>query len=308
MAVERGAKVAVLRGGVSSEREVSLASGAAVAGALRRRGWDVVELDLTPALPQELAAEGVEAVWLALHGRQGEDGCVQGLLEVLGIPYTGSGVAASAIAMDKIATKRMLQGVSGVVMAGDVVVKSAEDPPPAGLRFPVIVKPAVGGSTVGMQVVRSLEQWADPVREALAEHPVVLVEELVEGDEITVAVLDGKPLPVVAIAPADGFFDYEAKYVKGATTYTVPAPLEDPVREAAQAAAVAAYTEIGCRGLARADFLVRAGVPVFLEINTIPGMTETSLSPMAAGASGLPFDALVEHLLLGATTDGAAQA
>lgn len=302
MAIDKTVKVGVLLGGMSSERPISLKSGHAVADALRSRGWDVVEIDVGHDLADRLRAEAVDVAWIALHGRFGEDGCVQGLLEVLGIPYTGSGVRASAVAMDKITTKRLLVGQPGIVLAADVVAV-AGDPPPA-LRFPVICKPATGGSTVGTRKAADASEWAEALAAAVAEGGEVIVEEVIEGEEITVAVLDGEPLPVVRILPESGFFDFEAKYTKGLTRYEAPANLPPAVIEAAQRAAVTSYKVIGCRGLARADFIVRAdGTPVFLEINTIPGMTATSLSPMAAGCVGIDFPTLVERLLLAARVD-----
>lgn len=298
---KQSARVGVLMGGLAAERPVSLASGAAVAGALRGRGWDTVEIDVGRDLPARLVAEGVDVAWLALHGRFGEDGCVQGLLEVMGIPYTGSGVRASAVAMDKIATKRVVASVPGIVLAGDATAQRGKMLP-GGVRLPVVAKPAVGGSTIGMSLCRTSEELVRGVAAALELHDEVLLEEFVEGEEITVAVLDGEPLPVVRIAPESGFFDYEAKYTKGQTVYEVPAPIEASTASAAQKAAVAAYGALGCRGLCRVDFIVRSdGVPVFLELNTLPGMTETSLSPMAAGALGITFPVLVERVLLGAS-------
>ncbi len=307
MAVQAGARVGVLMGGMSSEREVSLQSGQAVLTALQARGWDAVGIDAGRDLPARLIAERIDAAWIALHGRYGEDGCVQGLLEVMGIPYTGSGVAASAVAMDKIATKRAVRGLPGVVLARDAVLRPG-DTLPDGLPFPVICKPPRGGSTVNMgraadpaALARALEDAAEGREGAAAE---VLVEEIVVGDEITVAVLDGVALPVVRILPAEGFYDYAAKYTSGTTRYEVPAALPPGTADAASGAAVAAYRALGCRGLARADFLVRPdGTPVFLEINTIPGMTATSLSPKAAAAVGIGFEALVERVLLGAALD-----
>lgn len=300
--IERSARVGVLMGGLSSERAISLKSGKAVLAALQRRGWDAVGIDVGRDLVDRLRAEGVQVCWLALHGRYGEDGCVQGLLELLGLPYTGSGVRASAVAMDKITTKRLVRGVPGIVLARDAVVGPGAAMPDLGGA--VICKPSVGGSTIGIHIVRDPADWPATLASALAEHAEILVEEVVEGDEITVAVLHGGALPVVRIAPAEGFFDFEAKYTSGRTVYEVPASLPAAVCEAAQRAAEAAYRAVGCRGLARADFIVtREGVPVFLEINTIPGMTETSLSPMAAAAAGTSFEALCEELLLRATTD-----
>lgn len=298
--IERSARVGVLMGGLSAERPVSLKSGHAVAEALRGRGWDVVEIDVGRDLPARLVAEGVDVAWLALHGRFGEDGCVQGLCEVMGIPYTGSGVQASAVAMDKTATKRLLAGDPRVVMAGHAALRRG-DPIPEHLALPAVVKPNVGGSTIGMRLARTREELVEAVAGALRLDASVLVESYVAGDEITVAVLDGRPLPVVSIVPESGFFDFEAKYTKGRTTYRCPAPIPDEVAQRAQHAALAAYAALGCRGVARADFIVRAdGVPVFLEINTLPGMTATSLSPMAAAAVGISFEDLCEALLLGA--------
>lgn len=297
--IERSWRVGVLFGGMSAERGVSLTSGKYVVEALKQRGWDVVGIDVGHDLPARLVAEGVQVAYLALHGRFGEDGCVQGLLEVMGIPYTGCGVRASAVAMDKIATKRAVAGLPGVRMASDAVVR-AGDPLP-NLGFPVICKPAVGGSTIGMSICADAAQLRAGVDTALQLNDEVLVETFVKGDEVTVAVLDGEALPVVAIIPESGFFDFEAKYTKGRTRYEVPAPIPDEVARKCQAAAVAVYKALGCQGLCRSDFLIPGdGDPVFLEINTIPGMTATSLSPMAAGAAGIPFAELVERVLLGA--------
>jgi len=293
----RHGRVGVLAGGMSEEREISLHSGEAVANALRRRGYDVVEIDVGRDLPQKLLAANVDQCWIALHGRYGEDGCVQGVLEVMEIPYTGSGVLASAVAMDKNATKRMVRKCPGVVLAPDRVVRRGEKV--RRVAYPVVVKPMEGGSTLGITIARTKQELAAGLDAAFALGDAVLLEAFVTGDEITVAVLDGEALPVVRIVPESGFFDFDAKYTKGRTRYEVPAPISAAAAMAAQSAAVEVYRTIGCRGLARADFIVRTDddVPVFLEINTIPGMTETSLSPMAAKAVGLSFDDLVERVL-----------
>ena len=297
--VSRESRVGVLMGGLSAEHDVSMESGRAVLGALLARGWDAVAIEVGRDLPARLVAERVEVAWLALHGRFGEDGCVQGLLEVMGIPYTGCDVRSSAVAMDKIATKRAVMGLEDVVMARDAVYRAGDPLPDLG--YPVICKPAVGGSTIGMSICDGPQALQAGLDAALALNDEVLVEEVIQGDEITAAVLDGEALPVVAIIPDSGFFDFEAKYTKGRTRYEVPAPIDPTVAAQAQRAAVAVYRALGCRGLCRADFIVSAkGEPVFLEINTIPGMTATSLSPMAAGASGVSFEELVERVLLGA--------
>jgi D-alanine-D-alanine ligase len=296
----QGKRVGVLMGGLSSEHNVSRKTGKAVLAALLERGWDAVAVEVGRDLPQQLIAAGIDVAWIALHGKFGEDGCVQGLLEVMGIPYTGSGVRASAVAMDKLATKRALAGIAAVVMAADAVVREGQPIPDVAL--PAVVKPLVGGSTLGITLARTRDELVDGIATAIALHPEVLIEQFVAGDEITVAVLDNEAFPVVRILPDSGFFDYEAKYTQGKTRYEVPAAISEVTKQAASAAAVAAYAALGCRGLARADFIVRDdGMPVFLEINTLPGMTATSLSPMAAGARGMSFPELVERVLEGAS-------
>lgn len=300
--VSRGARVGVLQGGLSTEAEVSRKTGAAVLAALHSRGWDAVAIEADRELPQRIAAAAIDVAWVALHGRYGEDGCVQGLLELLGLPYTGSGVLASAVAMDKIATKRLVRHLSGVHLAPDAVLRPG-DPLPEGLALPVVVKPAGGGSTLGMSLVRHASELSAALDAASAGGERVLVEQAMPGVELTVAVLDDRALPVVRIQPEDGFFDFEAKYRSGRTHYEVPAAIPDAVRDAVQGAAVAVHRALGCRGLTRSDFLLQPdGRAVFLEINTLPGMTATSLSPMAARATGMSFEALVEHLLLSACT------
>ena len=292
--------VGVLLGGISPERPISLKSGAAVANALRGRGWNVAEIDVGADLPEQLRAAGVTVAWLALHGPLGEDGCVQGLCEVMRVPYTGSGVRGSAIAMDKIATKRMLRGVGGVDLPADTTWRRGE-PIPEGRNFPVMVKTPEGGSTLGIRKCHDAGELETGLAYCLEFGDEVLLEQFVDGYEITVAVLDGEALPVVKIEPETEFFDFEAKYTKGRTRYLVPAPIPDEVAARAQAAAVAAYRTLDLAGVARADFIVdAAGVPWFLEINTLPGMTETSLSPMAAGQRGMSFADLVERILQGA--------
>jgi len=296
---ERTARVGVLMGGLSTERNVSMKSGKAVAAALRARGWSVVDIDVGPDLPAQLRDAEVDVAWLALHGAFGEDGCVQGLLEIMRIPYTGSGPQASAAAMDKVTTKRLLAG-RGVRLIEDRTWR-AGDPAPADLPLPVAVKAPNGGSSIGVYLCRTPAELEEGLKRCSELGDEVLVERMVTGEEITVAVLSGRPLPVVAIRPREGFFDFEAKYTKGATDYLVPAPIQASVADDAQLQAERAYTALGLAGIARADFIVDAeGTAWFLEINTIPGMTATSLSPMAAAAEGMSFEDLVEELLLGA--------
>jgi D-alanine-D-alanine ligase len=299
VAFTKKTRVGVLMGGMSTERSISIKSGLAVLRALQARGWNAVAIDMGPDLAKRLDEEGVEVAWLALHGQFGEDGCVQGMLEILRIPYTGSGASASSAAMDKIITKRCLEG-AGLAMPGDHTWRRGEVLP-HGITYPVVAKTPEGGSTLGIQICSDEAHLLEAI-EALKEmDDEVLLEDFVAGREITVAVLDGESLPVVEIETDSGFFDFDAKYTKGATRYLVPAPLSQAITMRAQQDAATAYRLMGLHGIARADFIVdEAGVPYFLEINTIPGMTATSLSPMAAEEAGISFEVLVERILLSA--------
>jgi D-alanine-D-alanine ligase len=297
--IDHETRIGVLMGGLSTEHNVSLKSGKSVVKALQDLGYHPVSIHVGRDLPARLIEERIEVAWLALHGRFGEDGCVQGLLEVMGIPYTGSDVASSAVAMDKIRTKQTVAGCPSIHLAKDWVVARGQ-PVSAELSFPVVVKPSVGGSTIGIERCEVRSELEEALTRAHALCDEVLVESFVEGDEITVAVLEGQALPVIRILPKSGFFDFEAKYQDGSTIYEVPAVLPDKMIGQAQRAAVEAYHALGCRGLCRVDFMVQEDVPIFLELNTLPGMTANSLSPMAAKAEGISFETLVERILLGA--------
>lgn len=299
MRFSKQTRVGVLMGGMSTERGVSMKSGKAVLAALKARGWNAVAIDMGPDLAKRLDEEAIEVAWLALHGQFGEDGCVQGMLEILRIPYTGSGASSSSAAMDKIITKRCLEG-AGIPMPADRTWRRGESLPD-GITYPVVAKTPEGGSTLGIQICAD-EPTLLQALEALKEmDDEVLLESFVSGREITVAVLDGESLPVVEIQTDSGFFDFDAKYTKGATRYLVPAPLPEKVSFRAQQDAATAYRLLGLHGIARADFIVDdEGVAYFLEINTIPGMTATSLSPMAADEAGISFEELVERILLSA--------
>jgi len=291
--------VGVLMGGMSTERPISLKSGKAVAEALRSRGYRVVEIDVSPDTPAELVHHKIDVAWLALHGSFGEDGCIQGLLEIMRIPYTGSGVRASAIAMDKIATKRLLRGTP-VKLPEDTVWRQ-DEPHPTELAFPVVTKTPNGGSTIGIHICDDAEGLEAALTDCAQYEADVLIEQFIKGREITVAVLNGTALPVVEIRPLTGHFDFEAKYTKGQTEYLVPAPIDPVIAATAQQHAEIAYKTVGLSGIARADFIVDAeGIPWFLEINTIPGMTATSLTPMSANAVGISFEELVELAVKGA--------
>lgn len=295
-----GRRVAVLLGGLSSERDVSLGSGRALVRALQARGHDVVEIDVGRDLPRQLEDAGAEVAVIMLHGTYGEDGCVQGMLEVLDIPYSGSGVAASALCMDKVRTKRLL-AQAGIPTADDVVLGPGEWRD-AVLPFepPVVVKPAEEGSSVGCTIVDEASDYGAALMTA-GRWGRVLVERFHPGPEVTVAVLDGVALPPVEIRPNEGFYDYANKYTSGRTNYICPAEIDPGCVERIQGMAVEACGELGVRGVARVDFMLGGGdEPIVLEVNTIPGMTELSLVPMAAREAGMSFEDLAERILEGA--------
>ena len=286
-------------GGTSAEREVSLRSGQAVHRSLIRRGYQAVMIDAAEDVPRALRGKKVALVFLALHGRGGEDGAMQGMLEVLGIPYTGSGVRASAVAMHKDMTKTILSA-HGILVPPGSVVYAGESPasPPAGTRLPLVVKPVSEGSTIGVSILRRLSEWRPALRQAHAYDREALVETYIPGRELTVSVLDGAALPAVEIRPKSGFYDYAAKYTRGESRYLCPAPLPPAIHRHLGSLAVEAYRILGCEGAVRVDFrLTPRGKPYVLEVNTIPGMTETSLLPMAAAQAGLDYDQLTERIL-----------
>ncbi|NOY52463.1 MAG: D-alanine--D-alanine ligase [Deltaproteobacteria bacterium] len=289
-------QVGVLMGGASSEREVSLKSGTAVLQALRKKGYKAVSLDAAENLVSLIRRHGIEVAFICLHGKAGEDGTVQGLLEVLGIPYTGSGVKSSAVAMDKILTKKLLR-YHGIPTPDFVVIEERRKRY-SGIPYPAVVKPADEGSTIGIARVATFRELQEAVGQALAYSDQVLVEQYVPGREVTVGILDQTPLPVVEVRPAGGFYDFAAKYESGDTEYLVPAPLSPAVTRKVQQAALRVHRLIGCSGVSRVDLILAKGMrPSVLEVNTIPGMTATSLLPKAAQAAGIPFGELVERIL-----------
>ncbi len=299
------AMVGVLMGGRSAEREVSLRTGAAILAALRRCGRRAVGIDAGRDLPQVLARRKVGVAFIALHGRGGEDGTVQGLLESLGIPYTGSGVLPSALAMDKKQSKWIFRAHGLPTPDFEVLARGVRGAwPLARLETPVVVKPVCEGSSVGMSVVRTRGALAKALAKACRYDPEVLVEAFVPGRDLTVGVLGDLVLPAVEMRPRGGFYSYRAKYTAGATEYLVPAPLTARQAALTENLALAAYRALGCRGASRVDFrLEKRGQPLLLEVNTIPGMTETSLLPKAASAAGIGFDELVLRILAGARLD-----
>jgi len=297
-------KVAVLLGGPSSEREISLLSGNAVLAALRRAGVDAHPFDPAERNVWALRDEGFERVFIALHGRFGEDGTVQGALETLRIPYTGSGVMASALAMDKWRTKLVWQA-AGIPTPRWRVVDARTDwmRVIAELGLPLIVKPSREGSTIGITKVARVDhdELALAYAEAAKHDPLVLVEEFVAGVELTASIVDGRALPLIRIEAPQGNYDYHNKYFSDETKYFCPAGLPEAVEQAIRAQSLAAFDVVGCSGWARLDLILRAdGSWSFLEVNTSPGMTGHSLVPMAARAAGMSFDELCVAILRGA--------
>jgi D-alanine-D-alanine ligase len=295
-----GKKIGVLMGGLSKERDVSLRSGQAVAKALRARGHDVVDIDVDRDVATRLKNEKIEIAFLVLHGRYGEDGTLQGLLEVLGIPYTGSGVLPSAIGMDKDLTKRLLAPI-GICVANWVAVrrKKIQDVPRSPFALPVVIKPNQEGSTIGISIVREEKDFLPALMEAAKLDDVVLIEQFISGTEVTVAVIDGQAFPIVEIAPKSGFYDYTSKYTKGLTDYIVPARISDSVRDELQKKSERIWNLLNLEGYARMDYIVAPSgdEDYFLEVNTTPGMTETSLVPKAAAQAGLSFEDVCEKIL-----------
>jgi len=305
--------VAVLKGGRSLERAVSLRSGAHVQEALQRLGHEVVPIDAGPGLVSELLGSGAGIAFIALHGRDGEDGTVQGLLDAIGLPYTGSGPAACMRATNKVLAKYLMRE-AGIptprfhalretsikeLGAAAAMARIEED-----LGFPLVVKPASGGSALGVKFARSSEELPGALVGAFSYDRAVLIERYVRGRDLAVSVLDGPDgplaLPVVEAVPREeDFYDYESRYEIGMTTFLCPAELPAETTARAQALAVAVYELLGCSGVARVDLMLEqdSGELWVLETNVVPGMTETSLLPQAADAAGIPFDELIERIL-----------
>lgn len=307
-------KVAVLMGGQSAEREVSLMSGAGVLAALKSRGVDAHAFDPAEQGMDELRRQGFERCFIALHGRYGEDGTVQGALELLGIPYTGSGVMASSMAIDKAVTKRAWNA-EGLPTPRHVLLHRGQFSPervraiPDELGLPVIVKPVREGSSLGISKVTNHEQMQAAVDAAAAMDADILCEQFISGDEVTCAVVgsgeDAHALPVIHIVAPEGQYDYQNKYFTDVTEYRVPCDLPAGEEEAIQALVLKAYRVLGCRGWGRIDVMIDAvtRAPYLLEANTSPGMTSHSLVPMAARAVGIGYEDLCLKLLAKATLD-----
>jgi D-alanine-D-alanine ligase len=298
-------KIGVMMGGFSREREISLKTGKAILKALTGKGYTATPIDVGDDIAEKLVKEKIECAFLALHGRFGEDGTVQGMLELMRIPYTGSGVLASALAMHKVMSKKFFLCEKIPTPRYEVFQreKMKKDlPERISLPLPVVVKPAREGSTIGVSIVRKDEELGPALMKAGEYDEEILVEEFMKGREITVGILENIPLPVIEIAPKSGFYDYHSKYTKGETQYVLPARIPREKYLYAQEISLRAFQELDCSGVARVDLMTDENEnPFVIDINTMPGMTETSLLPMAANYAGIPFEDLVERILLGAS-------
>ena len=304
--------IGVLMGGNSAEREVSLRSGKAVCRALKSLGYAVVAIDAKGDFAATLKKQKIRRVFIALHGGYGENGAVQGMLEIMGISYTGSGVLASALAMDKVAAKKIFLYHSipvppfAIVKRGESNVRGERKGPshlachvPRGrLKLPIVVKPATEGSSVGVEIVKDEQAYDAALQTAFRFGDTVLVEKYIKGKEVQIAILDDMVLGGVEVRPSREFYNYEAKYTAGLTQYIFPPELDRGTARKAEMAALAAHRALGCSGATRVDLIIdRQGKPYVLEVNTIPGMTETSLLPKIAKNAGLEFPKLIQRII-----------
>jgi D-alanine-D-alanine ligase len=289
-------RIGVLMGGISSERDISLKSGEAVLTSLVRSGYNAEAVDVDVHVVDALKQKRLEVAFIALHGRWGEDGTIQGLLEMMKIPYTGSGVLGSALAMDKCLGKLVLMSL-GIPTPSYSECRTEKE---SAFPVPFVVKPAREGSTVGISIVRHEKEAELAIKTALKYDTKVLIERFVQGREITLGVVNGTALPIVEVRPKSGFYDYESKYTKGMTEYLVPAELPQSVRDKACNDALTIWRQFDLSGCARIDMIVDGDVPQVIDINTSPGMTETSLVPKAWAHLGRTFDRLIEEILMGA--------
>ena len=298
-------RVGVLMGGLSREREISLKTGKAILKALTEKGYPAASIDVRDDIAERLVKEKIECAFLALHGRFGEDGTIQGMLELMRIPYTGSGVLASALAMHKTMSKKFFFCEKIPTPRFEAFQRDEIKKGPlkrTSLPLPVVVKPAREGSTIGVSIVRKDEELDSALKKAGEYDEEILVEEFMKGKEITVGILENIPLPVIEIIPKSGFYDFYAKYTKGETQYILPARIAREKYLSAQEVSLRAFQQLGCSGVARVDLMTDENEnPYVIDVNTMPGMTETSLLPKAAHYAGIPFEDLVERILLGAS-------
>lgn len=308
--IDKNAKIAVLAGGMSSEAEVSIRSGKGCYDALKRLGYNNAELLIVDEnIAENLKNGNYDFAYNALHGKYGEDGCIQGLLEILKIPYTGCGVMASSVCMNKEYTKRILSISKDIPLIKSVFVRKGEDVKKATqeLNYPLITKPVSEGSSFGMTKVNTPDELEKAYQDAIKYNDDVLIEEYLVGICATVGVLQGKDglfaTEILELRPKNEWYDYEAKYTKGMTEFILPAELSDEMTERVKDIAIKAFELAGCRGVSRVDFLIVDGIPYVLEINTSPGMTETSDLPAQANAMGIDYDNLVQLILNSAGLD-----
>ncbi len=299
----RQKRIGVLMGGSSAERAISLRTGKAVLKALRNKNYSAEGIDVNRSIAQTLLKKKIELAFIALHGTVGEDGTIQGLLEMMQIPYTGSGLLASALAMHKGVAKTILR-YHGLPTADFQVMQSEEIERAdfhrvVTIPLPLVVKPIAEGSTIGTSIVTNKRNLRSACREAARFDQQVLLERFIEGREITTGIVNGEALPVIEITPRDGFYNYRAKYTPGSTDYSVPARIGKRTAARIQQLSVKAYHALQCEGVARVDLMLshKRNQPYILEVNTIPGMTETSLLPMAAESAGISFEDLVEQII-----------
>ncbi len=285
-------------GGVSNEREVSLATGQAIIDSLARMGIKAAKIDFGAHALSRMTSDDLDVAVLALHGKYGEDGCVQGALEIAGVPYTGSGVASSAMAMSKTLTKLICKSEGITTPAGRVYFRRNFDPEKTDLKTPVVVKPANGGSSLNVSICARENEIIPAIEAVFTNDDEALVEDYIDGTLITVGIVGRQTLPAIEIEAAQGFYDYKSKYTPGETIYHIPARLYKQTLEQAEQITKRMHEALRCRGASRSELIVdRSGTVWFIELNTIPGMTETSLLPKAAGAVGISFDDLVLAML-----------
>ena len=295
----KGKKIGVLMGGMSSEREISLKTGTAIYNTLREGGYNVVSIDVGKDIARKIEDGKIDIAFIALHGRYGEDGTVQGILEIMGIPYTGSGVLGSAVSMNKVISKELFERHQIPTPAYEVICKKDFR---KGYKFvtgfPLMVKPVNGGSTIGVNIVDNAGRLDSAIQDAFKFDDCILIEEFKDGILLTVGVLEDMTLPVIEVSPKKGFYDYESKYTPGMTEYFVPARIDKKKMEECQKLALKCHKVLRCRGITRTDMIMDKSQNLFvLEINTIPGLTATSLIPMAARAAGIEFkDLLIKAL------------
>lgn len=296
-------RVAVLMGGRSGEREISLRSGEGVLNSLKRQGFWAIGLDTDKDLAANLRREEIDVVFIVLHGRFGEDGCIQGMLEMLGLAYTGSGVLASALAMNKVASKKIFNATNVATPRFWVIEKDRglEEQTQEILReihLPLIVKPTSEGSSLGVKTIKKREELLPTIREVIEVYRDAFVEEFIYGTEVTVGILKEEVLPILELVPKSEFYDYKAKYTEGMTEFIIPARLAESVYKETQMMALSAHKVLGCHGFSRVDILVsKDGVPYVHDVNTIPGLTELSDLPAQAKAHGLDYDELILRML-----------